>query len=145
MRCMYSTVTMCHIFKVAKRVNLKVLIIRVELSWLSLRSPETQGPGFGICWLNSAGRKPLPRVLVRWTWTNPFIYFFKSLLIDWLIDWFFRERGREGEREGGKHQSVLSPVSPNLGMCPDRELNRWPFALQDDTKPTVLITKSIPF
>ena len=53
---------------------------------------------------------------------------------------FFRERRRERDREGKKHQcekdtliaSCLPPIGDlacNLGMCPDWELNRWPFGL----------------
>ena len=67
-----------------------------------------------------------------------------------LID--FREKGiREGKREGEKHQCEEHPlVAPcmhpdeglnlNLGLCPDQELNLWPFGLWNDapTKWTTL-------
>ena len=55
----------------------------------------------------------------------------------------FRERGREGERKGEKHQCVVaSHVLPsgdlacNPGMCPDWELNQWPFSMPADTQST---------
>ena len=42
--------------------------------------------------------------------------------------------GMEGEREGEKQQCVVAFRSPptgdlarNPGMCPDWELNQWPF------------------
>ena len=43
------------------------------------------------------------------------------------------ESRREGQREGEKHQLVASCISPtrglayNPGLCPDWELNQWPF------------------
>ena len=56
---------------------------------------------------------------------------------DMLIDFY---RGRQGGRERNiyvreKHQSVSSHTcltrdwTHNPGMCPDQELNQWPFAL----------------
>ena len=55
----------------------------------------------------------------------------------------FRERGREGEREGEKNRCVRDtsigclPYAPDWGsaptspcMCPDWELNGWPFGSQ---------------
>ena len=53
----------------------------------------------------------------------------------------FRERGRKGEREGEKCGCVLaSHTTPtgdqvhNPGMCPDWELNQWPFGSQASTQ-----------
>ena len=55
----------------------------------------------------------------------------------------FREIGREGKREGEKHQCVGASHMPptrdqarNPGVCPDQDLNWWPFGLQDSTQPT---------
>ena len=52
-------------------------------------------------------------------------------------------RGREGERERGKHHCVVASHVPlvgdlacNPGMCPDWELNRWPFGSQAGTQST---------
>ena len=49
----------------------------------------------------------------------------------------FRQRGGQGEREREKYQCVVaSRMSPtgdlahNPGMCPDWELNQWPFGSQ---------------
>ena len=68
---------------------------------------------------------------------NPFIVLKKI---------FIQRGGREGEKRE-THQSVAShmradqgwnpkPETQALGMCPDWELNWWPFALLDDTQPT---------
>ena len=52
----------------------------------------------------------------------------------------FKERGKEREREGErnidareKHQLVASHGDQtwNLGMCPDQELDLWPFNVWD--------------
>ena len=51
----------------------------------------------------------------------------------------FREGGREGERKGEKHQCVApywGPGRSNPGVCPDRELNRQPFASQSSAQAT---------
>ena len=53
----------------------------------------------------------------------------------------FRARGREGEREGNtnvweirssvaRHTPPTWGLAHNPGLCPDWELNRWPFGLQ---------------
>ena len=67
-----------------------------------------------------------------------FSYFLKILFI-------FRERGRKGEREGEKHQCVVASHAPptgglafNPGMCPNWELNWWPFGFQAHTQSTEL-------
>ena len=46
-------------------------------------------------------------------------------------------------RKTGKHQCVVAAHTPptgdpacNPGMCPDWELNRWPFGSQDGTQST---------
>ena len=60
------------------------------------------------------------------------VHFFKRFYL-------FREKGKE--RDGKKHQSVACPVhplrvrSPQPRHLPDRESNKRPFALQDDTQP----------
>ena len=48
-----------------------------------------------------------------------------------------------GEKEGEKHQCVVASHMPpagdlahNPGMCPDWELNQWPFGLQAGTQST---------
>ena len=60
----------------------------------------------------------------------------KCLLIKIFI-YLFLERGREREWEGEKHPCVVaSHASPtadlahNAGMCPEWELNQWPFGSQ---------------
>ena len=57
--------------------------------------------------------------------------------------YLFLERGEGREKEEEKHQCVVpSPVPPtgdlawNPGMCPDWELNLWPFGSQADTQST---------
>ena len=56
---------------------------------------------------------------------------------------YFERGGRDGEREEEKHQCVdASPTPPtgdlasNSGMCPDWELNQWPFGSQVGTQST---------
>ena len=75
-------------------------------------------------------------------YTVLFCWFFKFYLF------IFRERGgREKERERNinvweKDQLVASCTPPtgdlahNPGMCPDWELNQWPFGLQANTQST---------
>ena len=53
------------------------------------------------------------------------------------------ERVRDGEREGEKHQCVVASYVPptedlacNPGVCPDWELDHWPFGLQASTQST---------
>ena len=67
-----------------------------------------------------------------------FIYLFIRFYL-----FIFRERRREGEREGKKHQCVVaSRVSLTRdqacipGMCPNRELNQQPLALQSCVQST---------
>ena len=75
---------------------------------------------------------------------NPFWNFIVFFFFTFFLSFFlFREREREGEREGEKHQCVgASPRSPtwdlahNPRMCPDWELNWWPFGLQANTEST---------
>ena len=69
--------------------------------------------------------------------TFPAIIFFFFLKILFIYLFIFKERGREGEREGKKHKSGFASHVPltgdlahNPGMCPDWELNQWPFGLQ---------------
>ena len=57
----------------------------------------------------------------------------------------FREKWREGEREGQKNPCVVaSHVAPTgdlackPGMCPDWELNLWPFGSQARAQSTEL-------
>ena len=58
------------------------------------------------------------------------------------ILFIFRQRGREGEREREKQCVVASHAPPtgdldhNPGMCPDWELNWWPFGYQASTQCT---------
>ena len=62
--------------------------------------------------------------------------YIKSFKKRFFKNFIFRERGREKEREGKKHQWIASrtpltgDLACNLGMCLDRESNRWPFSLQ---------------
>ena len=54
----------------------------------------------------------------------------------------FREKGKEGEREGEKHrwgrETSIGCFNPACysAICPDQELNRQPFGLQDNAQPT---------
>ena len=77
----------------------------------------------------------LPFVLNIWTFFKDFIYL------------FLEREGREKQRERNinvweKHQLIASHMPPvgdlalNPGVCPDGELNQWPFSLQDDVRPT---------
>ena len=65
------------------------------------------------------------------------LIFLKKILLILLL-----ERGDGWEKIGvwETHQSVASHKcqSRDPCMCPDREWNRWAFALQDDSKPTEL-------
>ena len=70
------------------------------------------------------------------------LFIFKKVLFIYL---FFREEEREAEREGEKHQCVVAsgvPPAENLArnpcMCPDWELNWWPFGLQAGAQSTEL-------
>ena len=71
----------------------------------------------------------------------------KKSFILFIYLFIFRERGREGDRETNtdvweKHWSVASCMPPtgdlacNPGMCPDWELNWWPFGPQASTQST---------
>ena len=67
------------------------------------------------------------------------MWFLKRFIIYYLL----LERGREGEREGEKHQCVVATRTPpagdlacNPGICPDWELNWWPFGSQTCTQST---------
>ena len=67
-----------------------------------------------------------------------FASFFKRFYL-----FIFRKRGGEGEREEEKHQCVVALHTPhtgdlarNLSMCPDWELNLWPFGLQSRAQST---------
>ena len=71
------------------------------------------------------------------------ISFANNFLIFYLF--IFRERGREGEREGEKHQCVVASHEPPTrylactpGMCPDWQLNWWPFGSQAHAQSTEL-------
>ena len=70
------------------------------------------------------------------------LFYFLNILL-FLKQFVCRQRGREGEREGEKHQCVVVSHAPptgdlahNPGMCPDWELNRWPFGSQAGTQST---------
>ena len=77
-----------------------------------------------------------------------FILCILFLFLLFFTFYLFLERGTEGERERRKHwctrdnQLVASHMSPtgdmahNPGMCPDWELNRWPFGLQAPAQST---------
>ena len=69
---------------------------------------------------------------------------FKTIFF-WFYLFIFREKGKEGEREGEKHQCVIASQTPstgnlahNPGMCPDWELNWWPFGSQAHAQSTEL-------
>ena len=64
-------------------------------------------------------------------------YSLKSFFLKRFYSFIFRERGREGEREGEKqqcvgasHMTLTGDLAHNPGMCPDWELNQWPFGSQ---------------
>ena len=64
-------------------------------------------------------------------------YLFKDCI------YLFLERGREEEKDGEEHQCVVAScvhltgdLAYNSGMCPDWELNRWPFGWQASTQST---------
>ena len=67
---------------------------------------------------------------------------FTEYVILFLKDSIFRERGSDREREGEEHHVAASHAPPtghlarNPGMCPDWELNQWPFGTQADTQST---------
>ena len=63
--------------------------------------------------------------------------FWDRIFIKYYIYFIFRQRRRKGEKEGEKYQrAIASCTSPtgdlahHPGMCPDWELNLWPFGLQ---------------
>ena len=67
-----------------------------------------------------------------------FLFYF---LVSYLF--IFRDRRRKGERKGEEHHCVLASHAPpsgdlahNTSMCPDWELNWWPFASQFGAQPT---------
>ena len=73
--------------------------------------------------------------MVLFYFLNDFIYLFLE-----------RGEGRKKEKERNipmqeKQWSVAShmlstgDLAHNPGMCPDQELNQWPFTLQDDAQP----------
>ena len=108
------------------------------MTWL----PETplQGPQAGRWVLRSPGMVPLHAGVSPTEYTFRFLSFFFFFL---KILFIFRERGREREREGKTHQCVVASHTPttgdlahNPGMCPDRELNQWPFDLQASAQST---------
>ena len=63
-------------------------------------------------------------------------------VVDYLIQFYlFLDRG--GGREREKHQCVVASHAPptgdlahNPGMCPDWELNQWPFSSQAGAQST---------
>ena len=68
---------------------------------------------------------------------------FKVFLKKNLSIYLFLERGEGKEKEGEKHQCVVASYVPptrdparNPGMCPDWELNQWPFGSQACTQST---------
>ena len=93
-------------------------------------------------WRNSATHKYLAgkgsSVLIAFL--NNFGYFLKKILF------IFREGKRGWKRESNidaceTHQLVASPtpatgnLAHNPDLCPDQELNQWPFSLRDDAQP----------
>ena len=57
--------------------------------------------------------------------------------------YLFLERGREWKREGEKHQCVVpshaiptGDLAHNPVICPDWELNQWPFGSQAGIQPS---------
>ena len=77
-------------------------------------------------------------LLARRDWEEVFmVSFFKDFI------YLFLERGREGEREVEKCQCMVPSHTPptrdltcNSGMCPDWELNPWPFGIQAGAQST---------
>ena len=88
---------------------------------------------------------PAPQPPHTHTWLSSvslldFLFFKKRFYL--LI---FRERVREGEREEEKHQCVVTSharltgdLASHPGMCPDWELNWWPFGSQASAQSTEL-------
>ena len=68
------------------------------------------------------------------------VYFLKYFIYLFLE----RGEGREKERERNIDHLIASCIPPtgdlacNPGMCPDWDLNLWPFGLWDNTQPTEL-------
>ena len=62
------------------------------------------------------------------------LYYFLTMCV-----FIFRGKGKEGEREQEPHQCVVTSHAPptgNPGMCPDWDLNQWPFGWQVGTQST---------
>ena len=70
-------------------------------------------------------------------------FYFQGIFFKRFYLFIFRERGREREREVEKYQCVVATCTPpawdlawNPGVCPDWELNQWPFGSQAGTQST---------
>ena len=66
-----------------------------------------------------------------------------SILNHFLKDFIYFSREGKGGRKGEKHQCVVASHAPptgdlahNPGVCPDQELNQWPFGSQASTEST---------
>ena len=104
---------------------------------------KSNGDGTSLnCHAQAQETKGLKNNTLTWQQSNKMILIFKNMYL-----FLERREGREKERERNidvreKHQSVYSHTCPNLGpglhprYVPDQELNRQPFALQDNAQPT---------
>ena len=86
-------------------------------------------------WLQTCSHQQAIKILVQ---TLPVFHYFLRFYL-----FTFRKRRREWENEGEKHQCVVASHVPptgdlvhNPGMCPNWELNRWPFGSQANTQST---------
>ena len=74
------------------------------------------------------------------TWPGLILFFLRFYLF------IFRERGKEGRETSMWERNIYwlplvhsttGDWTCNLGMCPDQELNLWPFTLQDNAQPMI--------
>ena len=70
-------------------------------------------------------------------------YLFLNIFFKRFYLFIFRQSRKEGERKGEKHQCVVASHMPptgdlahNPGMCPNWELNWWPFGSQSSVQYT---------
>ena len=110
--------------------------------WLSIqKTPSNQR--------TMSANKGIARLIDIYKSTHESVPFRQILFLKRFFIYIFLERGEEKEKEKerninvqDKYQSVTShtPTTRNLvhnpGMCPDWELNQWPYGSCNDTQPT---------